>query len=208
MNWLELAENAFVHRAEAGEVLISEGEKLDHLVVVLNGSVCVARTHTGEKTTRVIASPELYGESWLLNQPASVSLTVASPSCSVIRLHLDSEMAKLFTEDPSFKEDSASGIPIPLSPRFLPNSPMVRTLSVRQLISLSPKDRLMSDSRFGSPNESSQLSACRIASDPDSPDFQEALRRKNLFFQVASKLLARLQDSITAYEAFHSEETT
>ena len=66
----------------------------------------------------------------------------------------------------------------------------------------------MSDSRFGSPNESSQLSACRIASDPDSPDFQEALRRKNLFFQVASKLLARLQDSITAYEAFHSEETS
>ena len=89
-----------------GVYLFLEGEKVDHLLVVLEG-VLALESSSGEKSTRIIRDAELYGESWFLNRPASISIRIASATCTVVILKLDSEISELFTKDPLFKDSSS-----------------------------------------------------------------------------------------------------
>jgi len=204
VEWLELAQNAILHKFPEGQALLTEGEKIDHLVIVMEGTVRVERKN-GETMMRTVTRPELYGESWFLNQPACVSVRVVSASAEVIFIYLESEMGSLFINDPDLRCDAS-----PQSKRRssgLPMSPSRnRSISIKAMVSRSPTDRLSvtppppSELPPLPTHAQTHVKVERVASDPSSASFQDALRRQKLFFHIAAALLFRLQESIHSYE--------
>lgn len=94
-----------------------------------------------------------------------------SATCQVILLNLESEFAQLFAQDPQ-----------------LENSSSVERITTKRALTYGESQNQLDISNF--------MKVTRVPSDPTSSNFKEGVRRQRLFYNIAQKLLYRLQDSI------------
>ena len=210
VDWMSLAREAREETFQKGEQLITgrsdsqkhkkntnfikEGEKLDHPFILLNGEVSLENS-AGVQAKKIIDKPQFYGESWFLNRPATITVTVHSSECSAIILPLDIELEELFTEDEYFSRSGNS------APTSNVRGPLKNSKSPPTGI---PIQRVKSGMREDINEFMAQLSVTRVPSDPNTKKYRLAQQRMELFRNIAAKLIYRLQDSLESYKAEES----
>eukprot|EP00012_Vannella_robusta_P006638 CAMPEP_0206199284 /NCGR_PEP_ID=MMETSP0166-20121206/10176_1 /ASSEMBLY_ACC=CAM_ASM_000260 /TAXON_ID=95228 /ORGANISM="Vannella robusta, Strain DIVA3 518/3/11/1/6" /LENGTH=820 /DNA_ID=CAMNT_0053617369 /DNA_START=39 /DNA_END=2498 /DNA_ORIENTATION=+ len=188
VDWLSLGSDITAAKYNKGEYLITEGEKVEHLMIITEGEV-VVESNSGETSTRSISASEIYGESCFLNRPAVVSVK-ASKTCTVLLLNLAAETEHLFEKDPLFAGNKSN------TPREKSKTISIQSSPLRTSVGSYESPRQEDLKNF-----MQELKVTRVPSDPHSQGFRQAKTRQELFYNIAAKLIYRLQDSIDKFSA-------